>query len=131
MARIVSSSGLSRRSRPRISAPICVLRGTTSNFVAVIAGMAAPSFARRSVVKQRAGRSVGAPVEHGLVSLILIGKLNGLVLTWREVHVAEHLAAAWTLAFHMNHEGGAFAFLAEDRAQAEEGIDVVARNLHA
>src|SRR5437588_9964617 len=106
MARIVSSSGLSRRSRLRISAPICVLRGTTSNFVAVIAGMAAPpSFARRSVVKQRAGRSVGAPVEHGLVSLTPIGKINGIVLAWREVHLPWPLAAAWALASHTNHEG--------------------------
>src|SRR5262245_7417416 len=68
------------------------------------------------IVKRGAGRSVGATVEHGLVGLVLIGKIDGLVLAWREIHVAEHLAAAWTLAFHMNHEGGAFALLAQDRA---------------
>src|SRR6266436_8200361 len=81
--------------------------------------------------KAGAGRSVGTPVEHGLVGLVLIGKIDRLILAWREVHVAEHLAAAWTLAFHMNHEGGAFALLAQDRAQAEDGIDVAARNRHA
>src|ERR1700747_85920 len=85
-----------------------------------------------SVVKGgRAGRSVGAPVEHGLVSLVLIGKIDGLVLAWREIHVAEHLAAARALAFNVDHEGGAFALLAQDRAQAEDGIDVAPRNLHA
>src|SRR6516162_1743700 len=35
MARTVSSSGFSRRSSPRISAPICWLSGTTSNLVRV------------------------------------------------------------------------------------------------
>src|SRR5882757_3242879 len=36
MARMVTSSGRSRRSRPRISAPICLVSGTTSNLVLVI-----------------------------------------------------------------------------------------------
>src|SRR5712691_11055092 len=36
MARTVSSSGFSRRSSPRISAPICLVRGTTSNLVLVM-----------------------------------------------------------------------------------------------
>src|SRR6266487_3291089 len=40
MARTVSSSGFSRRSRPRISAPICLLSGTTSNLVRVMTVMA-------------------------------------------------------------------------------------------
>src|SRR5258708_6553784 len=40
MARVVSSSGFSRRSSPRISAPICWVSGTTSNLVRVITAMA-------------------------------------------------------------------------------------------
>src|ERR1700720_413820 len=39
MARTVSSSGFSRRSSPRISAPICLVRGTTSNLVLVMTVM--------------------------------------------------------------------------------------------
>src|SRR6266851_8993781 len=39
MARTVSSSGFSRRSSPRISAPICLVRGTTSNLVLVLTVM--------------------------------------------------------------------------------------------
>src|SRR5262249_25981717 len=42
MARTVSSSGFSRRSRPRISAPICLLSGTTSSLVRVMTVMAVP-----------------------------------------------------------------------------------------
>src|SRR5262247_3290808 len=40
MARMVSSSGISRRSSPRISAPICWLSGTTSSLVRVMSVMA-------------------------------------------------------------------------------------------
>src|SRR5262245_15119119 len=68
MARTVSSSGFSRRSSPRISAPICWLSGTTSSLVRVITVMAgssaiirclAPSFSfrrdrRRGVVRRLA-----------------------------------------------------------------------------
>src|SRR5262245_29418095 len=66
MARTVSSSGRSRRSSPRISAPICSVSGTTSNRVRVkvamvssAAGATSPallfllSSARRRVVSLR------------------------------------------------------------------------------
>src|SRR5215813_12875500 len=42
MARTVSSSGFSRRSSPRISAPICLLSGTTSNLVRVMTVILVP-----------------------------------------------------------------------------------------
>src|SRR5262249_11613864 len=42
MARMLSSSGFSRRSRPWISAPMCLLRGTTSKRVRVSTLMAPP-----------------------------------------------------------------------------------------
>src|SRR5262249_57769899 len=42
MAAMVSSSGISRRSSPRISAPICWLSGTTSSLVRVMSVMAVP-----------------------------------------------------------------------------------------
>src|SRR5262245_13025739 len=69
---------------------------------------------------QKSGpRSVGTPVEHGLVGLVLIREIDGLVVTQREVDVAHHLASAGTLAFHMDRKGGAFALLVQDGAETE------------
>src|SRR5215510_10007964 len=44
MARTVASSGRSRRSMPRISAPMCLESGTTSSLVFVVASMAFSAF---------------------------------------------------------------------------------------
>src|SRR5436190_19007769 len=51
MARMVSSSGFSRRSRPWISAPMCLLRGMTSKRVRVSTLMA-PLPARSAVTRR-------------------------------------------------------------------------------
>src|SRR5262245_55466124 len=81
---------------------------------------------------QKSGcRSVGTPVEHGLVGLVLIREIDGLVVTQREVHVAHHLASAWTLAFHMDRKGGAVALLVQNGAETEHRIDVRQRDFHA
>src|SRR6516165_360340 len=79
----------------------------------------------------RAGRSIGTSMQHGLVGLVQIRKVDGLVLTRLEDDVAQHLATARALAFDMDHEGGALALLAQDRAQAEHRVDVARRDRHA
>src|SRR5258708_32914010 len=61
----------------------------------------------------------------------MMRKVDGLVLARREDAVAQHLAAARSLAFHMDHEGGAVALLAQDRAQAEHRVDVARRDRYA
>src|SRR5262249_7639119 len=78
----------------------------------------------------RAGRSIGTSMQHGLVGLIQIRKVDGLVLARLEDDVAQHLATTRALAFDMDHEGGALALLAQDRAQAEHRIDVARRDRH-
>src|SRR5262245_58450790 len=80
---------------------------------------------------RRASRSIRTSMKHGLVGLVLIRKVDGSVLARREDDVAQHLAAARALAFHMDHEGGALALLAQDGAQAEHGVDVARRDRHA
>src|SRR5262249_53163214 len=79
----------------------------------------------------RAGPSIRTSMKHGLVGLVLIRKVDGLVLARREGDVAQHLAAAWALAFDMDHKGGALALLAQNGAQAEHRVDVARRDLHA
>src|SRR5262249_8123903 len=80
---------------------------------------------------ERASRSVGTSMKHGLVGLVLIRKVDGLVLARREGDVAQHLVTTRAFAFDMNHEGGALALLAQDRAQAEHRVDVARRDRHA
>src|SRR6516225_5920308 len=70
-------------------------------------------------------------MKHGLGGLVQIRKVDGLVLARLEDDVAQHLATTWALAFDMNHEGGALALLAQDRAQAEYRVDVARRDRHA
>src|SRR5262245_7756568 len=79
----------------------------------------------------RASRSIRTSMKHGLVGLVLIRKVDGLVLARREDDIAQHLAAARALAFHMDHKGGALALLVQDGAQAEHRIDIARRDLHA
>src|SRR5262245_38559107 len=75
---------------------------------------------------QKSGRrSVGAPVEHGLVGLVLIREIDGLVVAQREVDVAHHLASARALAFDMDRKGSAVALLVQDSAEAEHRIDIL------
>src|ERR1700754_630694 len=84
----------------------------------------------RAAVK-RAGRSLRALVERGLVSLVLVREIDDLVVTRREVDVTQHLAAAGALAFDMHRKGGAFALPAENGAKSEHRVDVATRDLHA
>src|SRR5262247_3294795 len=80
---------------------------------------------------RRASRSIRTSMKHGLVGLVLIRKVDGFILARREDDVAQHLAAARALAFHMDHKGGAVALLVQDGAQAEHRVDVARRDLHA
>src|SRR5262249_19331452 len=93
-----------------------------------------PSGPRIEALAERAGcaaRSIWTSMKHGLVGLIQIRKVDGLVLARLEDDVAQHLATARALAFDMDHEGGALALLAQDRAQAEHRVDVARRDGHA
>src|SRR5215813_6431943 len=71
-----------------------------------------PSGPRIEALAERAprdGRSIGTSMQHGLVGLVQIGKVDGLVLARLEDDVAQHLATTRALAFDMDHEGGAVA----------------------
>src|SRR6266550_4405665 len=70
MARMVSSSGFSRRSRPRISAPICLVRGTTSNRVRVSTVMGACSKVSAVVTVKLVG--LAELLEHGFGAVHLV-----------------------------------------------------------
>src|SRR3954451_5277449 len=81
--------------------------------------------------RERAGRSLRALVERGLVGLVLVREVDDLVVTRREVDVAQHLAAAGALALDMHCKGGTLAFPAQDGAESEHRVDVASRDLHA
>src|SRR6185312_6235390 len=69
--------------------------------------------------RERAGRSLRALVERGLVGLVLVREIDDLVVARREIDVAQHLAAAGTLALDMHRKGGTLAFSAQDGAESE------------
>src|SRR5262245_55781556 len=75
--------------------------------------------------------SIRAPVQNGLVGLVLVRKVDRLVLAQREIDVAQHLAAARALALDMHRKGVAVTRSAHDRAESEERVDVARCNLHA
>src|SRR5262245_6452009 len=81
---------------------------------------------------QKSGRRSGAaPVEHGLVGLVLTRESDGLLVAQREVDVAHHLASARTLAFDVDCKSSAVALLVQDGAETEHRIDVLGRDFHA
>src|SRR3954465_11190080 len=81
--------------------------------------------------RQRAGRSLRALVERGLVGLVLVREIDDLVVTRREVDVTQHLAAAGALALDMHRKGGPFALSAQNGAESEHRVDVASGDLHA
>src|SRR6185436_4873327 len=81
--------------------------------------------------RERAGRSLRTLVERGLVGLVLVGEIDDLVVTRREVDVTQHLAAAGALALDMHRKGGTLAFPAQDGAESEHRVDVASGDLHA
>src|SRR5258708_4155986 len=58
--------------------------------------------------------SVGTLIKHGLVSLVLIGKVDCLVVEQGEVDVAQHLASARPFALDVNRKRIASALLFDD-----------------
>src|SRR5262245_20887946 len=75
--------------------------------------------------------SIRAPVQDGLVGLVLVRKVDRLVFAQREIVVAQHLAAAGALALDMHRKGVAVTRFFHDRAEAEKGVDVARCNRHA
>src|SRR4051812_47110724 len=86
---------------------------------------------RGASCRERAGRSLRALVERGLVSLVLVREIDDLVVTRREVDVTQHLAAAGALALDMHRKGGPFALSAQNGAESEHRVDVASGDLHA
>ena len=54
----------------------------------------------------RIDSSIPALVKRGFIGLMKIGEIDGLVIAWREVNVAQHLSAVGTFALDANCEGG-------------------------
>ena len=54
----------------------------------------------------RIDSSVPALIKRGFIGLMQIGEIDGLVIAWREVNVAQHLSAVGTFALDANCEAG-------------------------
>ena len=59
-----------------------------------------------AIFRERIDCSVPALVKRGFIGLMQIGEIDGLVIAWREVNVAQHLSAVGTFALDANCEGG-------------------------
>jgi hypothetical protein len=59
---------------------------------------------------ERINCSILALVKCGFIGLRQIGEIDGLVIAWREVNVAQHLVAVWAFAFEVYCEGGTLSF---------------------
>ena len=46
---------------------------------------------------ERIDSSILALVKRGFIGLMQIGEIDGLVIAWREVNVAQHLSCRWGL----------------------------------
>ena len=73
----------------------------------------------------RIDSSVPALIKRGFIGLIQIGEIDGLVIAWREVHVAQHLVAVWAFAFEVYREAGTLSFPTQDSAKTKHRVDVV------
>ena len=74
--------------------------------------------------------SVPALVKRGFIGLMQIGEIDGLVIAWREVNVAQHLSAVGTFALDANCEGGALSLPTQDSAKTKRRIDLVSGYRH-
>jgi len=74
---------------------------------------------------ERIDRSTWALVKSGFIGLMQIGEIDGHVIAWREVDVAQQLIAAGVFAFDVHCEGGTFSFLTKDSAKTKRRLDVV------
>ena len=74
--------------------------------------------------------SARALVKCGFIGLMQIGEIDGLVVAWREVNVAQHLIAVGAFAFEVYCEGGTLSFPAQDSAETKHRVDVVSGYRH-
>src|SRR6476659_6645474 len=74
--------------------------------------------------------SIPALVKRGFIGLMQIGEIDGLVIAWREVNVAQHLSAIGTFALDANCEGGTLSLLTQDSAKTKRGVDLVSGYRH-
>ena len=78
----------------------------------------------------RIDSSIPALVKRGFIGLMKIGEIDGLVIAWREVNVAQHLSAVGTFALDANCEGGALSLPTQDSAKTKRRIDLVSGYCH-
>ena len=67
----------------------------------------------------RIDSSIPALVKRGFIGLMKIGEIDGLVIAWREVNVAQHLSAVGTFALDVNCEGGTLTLPTQDSAKTK------------
>ena len=79
----------------------------------------------------RIDSSVPALVKRGFIGLMQIGEIDGLVIAWREVNVAQHLSAVGTFALDANCEGGTLTLPTQDSAKTKRRIDLVSGYCHS
>ena len=79
---------------------------------------------------ERINCSILALVKCGFIGLRQIGEIDGLVIAWREVNVAQHLVAVWAFAFEVYCEGGTLSFSTQDSAETKHRVDVVSGYRH-
>ena len=83
-----------------------------------------------AIFRERIDCSTRALVKCGFIGLIQIGEIDGLVIAWREVHVAQHLVAVWAFAFEVYREAGTLSFPTQDSAKTKHRVDVVSGYHH-
>src|SRR4051812_42241836 len=59
-----------------------------------------------------------------------VGEIDGLVIAWREVNVAQHLSAVWILALDANCEGGTVSLPIQDSAKTKRRINLMGAYRH-
>ena len=83
-----------------------------------------------AIFRERIDCSTRALVKCGFIGLIQIGEIDGLVIAWREVNVAQHLVAVGAFAFEMYCEGSTFSFPTKDSAETKHRINVASGYRH-
>jgi hypothetical protein len=77
-----------------------------------------------TIFQERIDCSIRALVKCGFIGLSQIGEIDGLVIAWREVNVAQHLVAVGAFAFDVHCEGGTLSFPTKDSAETKRRVDV-------
>ena len=85
---------------------------------------------RMAMSPDRIDSSVPALIKRGFIGLMQIGEIDGLVIAWREVNVAQHLSAMGTFALDANCEGGTLSLLTQDSAKTKRRVDLVSGYRH-